>query len=107
MYNLEPVSSEEGKALATQLEMLGAVALATVTAVVKVVEKRRSGLLTPEEEEKIGDLRAHIESALAAVDEYTARTGQEAIDLGGLRERLVSILRTLPAQTADHDTPPS
>lgn len=98
---------QEGAALAKKLELLAAVAQATVTAILRVLDERRSGLLTPDEEEKIGNVRTQVESAVEAVEGYMERHGEEAIDLTGLRTRLVAIVRELDVRTTDPDALPS
>lgn len=100
-------AAQEGAALAKKLEMLAAVAQATVTAILRVLDERRAGLLTPEQEEKIGNVRNQVESAVEAVEGYMERHGEEAIDLGGLRTRLVAIVRELDVRMSDSDAPPS
>lgn len=100
-------SSQEGTALAMKLELLAAVAQATVTAILRVLDERRGGLLTPEEEEKVGNVRSHVESAVDAVEDYMERHGDEAIDLSGLRDRLVAIVHELDMRTTDADALPS
>lgn len=100
-------ASQEGAALAKKLELLAAVAQATVTAILRVLDERRSGLLTPEQEEKIGNVRTQVETAVVAVEDYMERHGDEAIDLSGLRTRLVAIVRELDQRTTDTDALPS
>lgn len=97
----------EGAALAKKLELLAAVAQATVTAILRVLDERSSGLLTPEQEEKIGDVRTQVEAAVGAVEGYMEQHGDEAIDLSGLRTRLVAIVRELDLRTSDTDALPS
>lgn len=100
-------ASQEGAALAKKLELLAAVAQATVTAILRVLDERRSGLLTPEQEEKIGEVRTQVEAAVVAVEDYMERHGDEAVDLSGLRTRLVAIVRELELRTTDTDALPS
>ncbi|MGH9380038.1 MAG: hypothetical protein ACRD2Z_05450 [Thermoanaerobaculia bacterium] len=97
----------EGTALAMKLELLAAVAQATVTAILRVLDERRGGLLTPEEEEKVGNVRTQVESAVTAVEDYMERHGDSGIDLSGLRDRLVAISRELDTRTTDADALPS
>lgn len=112
MYTESTMSSQEdaaqeGAALAKKLELLAAVAQATVTAILRILDERRAGLLTPEQEQKIGDVRTQVEAAVDAVEGYMERHGEEAIDLGGLRTRLVAIVHELDKRTMDPDALPS
>jgi hypothetical protein len=101
------MSSQEGTELALKLELLATVAHATITAILQVVDDRRSGLLTTNEQEKVGNLRTQIESAVGAVEDYMERNGDDAIDLSGLRDKLVSIVETIDTRTTDVDALPS
>lgn len=101
------MSSEEGAQLAMKLELLATVAHATITAILHVVDERRSGVLTANEQEKVDKLRTQIESAVDAVEDYMERNGDDAIDLRGLRDRLVSIVDTIDVRTPDVDALPS
>jgi len=101
------MSSQEGTELALKLELLATVAHATITAILQVVDERRSGLLTANEQEKVGNLRSQIESAVDAVEAYMKRNGDEEIDLSGLRDKLVSIMDTIDTRTTDVDALPS
>lgn len=97
----------EGRALALRLELLATVARATLAAILHVVDQRRSGFLTAEEEDKVDTVRTQVETAIGAVDEYMERQGDEAIDLSGLREKLASIVDDLDKRAMDVDVLPS
>lgn len=90
-----------------QLELLATVAQATLRAILRVVDERRSGELNAEQIEKVATVQAHVESALNAVDDYMERHGEEAIDLSGLRGRLAHIVRDLDQRVPDLDALPS
>lgn len=101
--------ANEGQALALKLELLATVAQATMTAILRVVDERRSGELNAEQIEKVADVRVHVEKALKAVDDYAQshEDDEDAIDLTGLRDRLAKIVLELDERVPAFDVEPS
>ena len=99
--------ADEGTVLAQKLELLAAVAQATVGAILKVVDEKRGGVLTPEIEPKVEALRGQLRAAVATLGDYQERHGGDAVDLDALEGRLRSILQTLDQRLPDPETPPS
>lgn len=94
------------KSVEQRLELLGTVALLTVTAVMKVVENQHP-VLTDEQREKLGLVRDDVTRALVAIDEHLAGTEPDGdnVDLTGLRDRLAQILESLGKTTDEAPLP--
>lgn len=90
-----------------QLELLARVAQVTLRAILRVVDDRQSGALNAAQVEKVAAVQTHVESALNAVDDYMERHGEDAVDLSGLRGRLVRIVRDLDKRVPELDSQPS
>jgi hypothetical protein len=87
--------TEQNRALEARLELFATVALLGVTAVVKTLQSRDPAATGPEALAQLRAVRDQVQTALDSLDTYAAGEVEPTIDLGGLRGKLVSILRTL------------
>lgn len=87
--------TEQNRGFEARLELFATVALLGVTAVVKTLQTRDPAAVTPEALAQLRAVRDQVQTALDSLDKYVAGEPEPTIDLGGLRGKLVSILRTL------------
>jgi hypothetical protein len=87
--------TEQNAALEARLELFATVALLGVTAVVRTLQTRGPASGSPEAAAQLREVRAQVQTALDSLDAYLAGEAEPTIDLGGLRRKLITIVRTL------------
>ncbi|HEX2254391.1 MAG TPA: hypothetical protein VHQ65_14070 [Thermoanaerobaculia bacterium] len=104
-----PAASDETTAheIERKLELVGAVALLSVSAVMRALQTRSPGDLPEEQREALVKVRDDLRLALARVDAQLETGEPSRLDLSGLREKLDRTLRMLERWPLDEETPPS
>lgn len=104
-----PTAADETTAheIERKLELVGAVALLSVSAVMRALQARSPGELPDEQREALVKVRDDLRLALARVDAQLDTGEPTRLDLSGLREKLARTLRTLEAWPLAEETPPS
>jgi hypothetical protein len=91
----EAAKEEAAKEIETKLELVGAVALLSVTAVVRALQARTPGELPDEQRQALVKVRDDLRTALERVDAQLATGRPAGLDLSGLREKLARTLLAL------------
>lgn len=91
----EAAKEEAAKEIETKLELVGAVALLSVTAVVRALQARSPGELPEEQRQALTKVRDDLRTALERVDAQLATGRPAGLDLSGLREKLAKTLLAL------------
>jgi hypothetical protein len=99
--------SDVAKEIEAKLELVGAVALLSVTAVVKALQSQKAGELSEEQRAELVRVRQDLRLALERVDAQLATADVTGLDLTGLREKLSRTLRTLDEWPLEPSSLPS
>lgn len=96
----EPVAagSDAARQIEAKLELIGAIALLSVTTAVRSLEARaaqRGGELTQDERGELERVRTDLRTSLEALDAQMEEGELAGVDLSGLREKVARTLRTL------------
>ena len=95
MVEKDAAKEEAAKEIETKLELVGAVALVSVTAVVRALQARSPGELPEEQRQALVKVRDDLRTALERVDAQLATGRPAGLDLSGLREKLARTLQAL------------
>lgn len=90
--------SDAARQIEAKLELIGAIALLSVTTAMRSLEARaaqRGGELTQEERGELERVRSDLRTSLEALDAQMEESELAGVDLSGLREKVARTLRTL------------
>jgi hypothetical protein len=103
----EAAREDVAKEIETKLELVGAVALLSVTAVVRALQARAPGELPEEQRQALVQVRDELRTALERVDAQLATGRPAGLDLSGLREKLARTLQALEQWPVGNESLPS
>lgn len=94
----DAAGSDAARQIEAKLELIGAIALLSVTTAVRSLQARaaqRGGELTHEERGELERVRSDLRTSLEALDAQMEESELAGVDLSGLREKVARTLRTL------------